>query len=538
MYVDGHSANVEYQDGNRIGPALVSGGIYEFTYSSVDVAWKLPAPSDGRTAAEIAAGVTPTNYAIPSHDSIGVIRPQRYGFSTAASATTNTAAIHAAVDVAAQINGAVCRLGPGTFAINETTIDTSYFILEGEGKNSTILSCSGVATSGIALLFSAGASSVWRSGIRGVGFYKADSNTKTAVKFIDGRQCIYSHIGINQGSWAGDSSIGLHTQGRDFFEMENCDIECGRPMVIDNNPNFGTLNTDLWRIFRVQFYTPVSTGSCVEILTGVEITNLEFDNCDFAGGKYGVYYNDTTSTIASYHFGISNSRFEQGADATGYDVYLASTAQNIQAIHLCNVGFTAERRALYLRLPTQVTLKNCQSASTQSAMLDITFQSTTSLILENTLFQTGATHTLTNAVLLNSGTFATGLTSLPKNAQYVYDEAAVTLNQRPDYGYNNRKHWSYTGTLADNATLSTPVTRALYTAAIVKVAAYAATGTIHCGGSAVWTTNGVMTKIGGSSNFVVAAVGVELRCLDGGSGLTIGNVLGQSVTIMVDIEFV
>src|SRR3990167_6693304 len=36
MYVDGHSANVEYQDGNRIGAALISGGIYEFTYSSVD----------------------------------------------------------------------------------------------------------------------------------------------------------------------------------------------------------------------------------------------------------------------------------------------------------------------------------------------------------------------------------------------------------------------------------------------------------------------------------------------------------------------
>src|SRR3990167_4453302 len=62
MYVDGHSANVEYQDGNRIGAALVSGGIYELTYSSVDTAWKLPAPSDGRTDAEIAAGVTVVNY--------------------------------------------------------------------------------------------------------------------------------------------------------------------------------------------------------------------------------------------------------------------------------------------------------------------------------------------------------------------------------------------------------------------------------------------------------------------------------------------
>lgn len=68
LYVDGHSANIEYQDGNRIAAALVSGGIYEFVYSSVDTAWKVTDPDDGRTSAEIAAGVTPTNYQYPESD--------------------------------------------------------------------------------------------------------------------------------------------------------------------------------------------------------------------------------------------------------------------------------------------------------------------------------------------------------------------------------------------------------------------------------------------------------------------------------------
>src|SRR3990167_2335177 len=62
LYLDGHSANVEFQDGNRAANAMVSGGIYDLTYSSVDTAWKLPSPDDGRTAAEIAAGVTVVNY--------------------------------------------------------------------------------------------------------------------------------------------------------------------------------------------------------------------------------------------------------------------------------------------------------------------------------------------------------------------------------------------------------------------------------------------------------------------------------------------
>lgn len=65
LYLNGHSANVKYQDGNRIGPALVSGGVYEFVYSSVDSSWKLPQPDDGRTPEEISAGVTPSNHQYP-----------------------------------------------------------------------------------------------------------------------------------------------------------------------------------------------------------------------------------------------------------------------------------------------------------------------------------------------------------------------------------------------------------------------------------------------------------------------------------------
>lgn len=119
MYVDGHSANVEYQDGNRIAAALVSGGIYEFTYSSVDAAWKVPTPSDGRTAAEISAGVTPTNYqysALAPYMLTRILTPN----STAARAANSTA-LKALLDPA--------NTGPvGWFAFPNTTgADTYYF---------------------------------------------------------------------------------------------------------------------------------------------------------------------------------------------------------------------------------------------------------------------------------------------------------------------------------------------------------------------------------------------------------------------------
>jgi hypothetical protein len=54
-----------------------------------------------RTSAEVSAAVTPTNYAIPSHEGVGHVNPARYGFATSASGAANAAALTSAVAVAA-----------------------------------------------------------------------------------------------------------------------------------------------------------------------------------------------------------------------------------------------------------------------------------------------------------------------------------------------------------------------------------------------------------------------------------------------------
>jgi hypothetical protein len=124
MYVDGHSANVEYQDGNRIGPALVSGGIYEFTYSSVDVAWKLPAPSDGRTPAEQSAGVTPVNFQYPFGDC------RRYNILTTNTAAANVTAINA-FGAGTWAENVALKVPIGSYPINDTvTLPGPYISLE------------------------------------------------------------------------------------------------------------------------------------------------------------------------------------------------------------------------------------------------------------------------------------------------------------------------------------------------------------------------------------------------------------------------
>ena len=133
MYLDGHSANVEYQDGNRIAAAMVSGGIYELTYSSSDVAWKLPSPSYGRTPAEIAAGVTVVNY---QHLEGYVLR---YGNNTTPGTTVMTAAIQAANDVMEERGGGRVMFPGETLRTDAVILRSIGVSFIGAGRNATII---------------------------------------------------------------------------------------------------------------------------------------------------------------------------------------------------------------------------------------------------------------------------------------------------------------------------------------------------------------------------------------------------------------
>ena len=114
LYLDGYSANIEYQGGGVIGAAMVSGGIYGMVYSSSDTAWKLESPTDGRTAKETAAGVTPSNYQYPEGD----IR--RYG-GTGDGTTDDSAALQAVLTIG-NINAYIPYGASGVYLVDSTTI--------------------------------------------------------------------------------------------------------------------------------------------------------------------------------------------------------------------------------------------------------------------------------------------------------------------------------------------------------------------------------------------------------------------------------
>lgn len=88
-----------------------------------------------RTAEEIAAGVTPTNYAYPPGD----IR--RYGGATAASAATNATAIQASLS-----SNGFAYIPPGTWSINPIVLTATGQRIFGAGQRVTILSYTGIGT--------------------------------------------------------------------------------------------------------------------------------------------------------------------------------------------------------------------------------------------------------------------------------------------------------------------------------------------------------------------------------------------------------
>jgi hypothetical protein len=95
-----------------------------------------------RTAAEIAAGVTPTDTSYPSNDAVGWVDPQRYGY-VADDSTDNTAAILAAKAVAtALLPYAVIQFPSGRARYgNIGNMGMSGITYRGAGDGSSVLVC-------------------------------------------------------------------------------------------------------------------------------------------------------------------------------------------------------------------------------------------------------------------------------------------------------------------------------------------------------------------------------------------------------------
>jgi hypothetical protein len=495
-----------------------------------DYSWLLDIDSSSithaRTATESAAGVTPSN---TEHPSLPVIDLRRYGLSDTASAATNSAAIEAAKEVANTLGGSILQAPPGVFTVAGNVIDDNCIIIRGVGRG-TVWRYDG---SDVCFDFDRGASSSEFCGVLDCQFYSANSNNKTAIRVDDARTFWVRNVLIAQGNWLGSSSIGINTRGRELVYIKECQILCARPIVLGVNPNYSTLHTDFFIIEDGILGSTETTGAAVECEDGVNISNLVHQRIAFVLGKWAFKWVDTTSTIDSYAIKFRDCRSEQASDATGFTIELNSTVQDHKQVLIEGFYFDPGRGGLKLRKPEDVTVRVSSFPGGGGVTnFDITFQSLTKLNLENTFVQALSTATLTNAVLVRGSYHTTAATSLPMDAEYIYDQAAV-ISQKPSLTYNSVKEWHYAGTLADDAILNLPISDVNgVTLAHVKVSAVGATQ--HEGGEVTFSQRGIKS-LGGSSAFVLTNTDANLCVYDSGTDdMVVRNRLGETVVVLID----
>lgn len=109
--------------------------IDRFTVSQAEIARAIYP----RTAAETSAGVTPTNYAIPSHDAVGYVMPVRYGLVNDGGLSDQTAILSAAYSVAATVRRAL-HLPPWTIKFTSALAWNQAVDVIGDSDEFTVLS--------------------------------------------------------------------------------------------------------------------------------------------------------------------------------------------------------------------------------------------------------------------------------------------------------------------------------------------------------------------------------------------------------------
>jgi hypothetical protein len=187
------------------------------------------APCYTRTAAEIAAGVTPTNYAYAPGPLIDV---RRYGWSSTNTAAQNATALNTAISISQTTvtsgnYGATIQLPPGAYALNPVVVP-AYTIIRGTGQRSTILQWT---SGGANTLFTLGGTSGTVTNSPGVSDFSVQlTGTQGTIVLLQGT--VHAEVSRlyleGETISSGRSTAGVVIDGSNASAFFNCvsDVEC------------------------------------------------------------------------------------------------------------------------------------------------------------------------------------------------------------------------------------------------------------------------------------------------------------------------
>jgi hypothetical protein len=333
--------------------------------------------------------------------SVLYIRPEWYG-AVADGVTDCTAAIQAAYD---SCDSPHIKFSTGTYLVTDTiTFSGSNHsaIIEGNGKNygTNILF---KPTEAKTLFLIDGTSSNYSNNIiiEKMNLLTLDANgdyTKVAIETQN-----TDHVTIrdvNMVYWKGNNdSVGIKLGGRQLTFIENVYIYGDLGISIVQNPQrSGVGNIDCDHLNIRNSYIVAEQGSIITIATGVNLTNVTIDGTNsWVPKSYGIYWNDTTSSLVSMNLSVSNVRLEQETETGSYMFYINrnSTLQNLS---LKNISGGLTSKGIYLRNILNATIENFIYSSSSNEAINIDSTSSPIRII-NCFWQTGSTATISGLYL-------------------------------------------------------------------------------------------------------------------------------------------
>ena len=249
----------------------------------------------------------------------------------------------------------------GSYKItSELLFSSDRFRFIGAGVNQSILVFAPTAA-GSLIRVSNGASINFQSKISGFTFTSQDTTyTKVALDIWDVSEMQIEDISIAgaNGYWRGASSVGLRTHGREITTIKNVTIYADKPIQISDNPNH-TIDIDHFHFEDCYLAGYASAQQpLITIDSGVNLSDVTFDGAQaWVGGAGGLYWNDTTSTIASYGLTIKNVRTEQTANSSSWAIYLGRN-QSLYGLRIENLYVDPNTKGIYMRNIFSGTLDN------------------------------------------------------------------------------------------------------------------------------------------------------------------------------------
>lgn len=434
------------------------------------------------------------------------------------------------------VDGVRVRVPMGKFAVNSLLPVTQHrVVIEGTWKYASEIIFTPTGSSILFLFQHANPALVlYQCGLRHLSITGVGANQKIAIHLGDCSETMIENVTTN--AWTGGTSISLRTAGREMLTLRDCDFYADRPMHITRNANAPSLSADHFHITGCIFGTQVAgeSGILVDGDADFGISNFSIDGySSWVGGKYGLR-TLPGSAVSALNIRISDTRFEQPADNTGFAIDWQTP---LQTLTLLNVGLggvgSPTNGGLRVRNVTHTLLIGCMYTGTGAAATAIDMDATDrDLRLIQTFLQDSSVVSMPGFEELEGVAGGNSLAPLKPNCFWFRTAAGAPIVFRNGVA----THKAIVQALGVGAQFQ--LTMSSVKTARLRVSAYSATGPVRACGSFHIDATGSTVETDAHANLAAVNTGAKLCTIwSNPSLITLINNLAQPVKLLIEEEW-